>query len=90
MVEISKEILIEENELLKSKNEKLEKENKILETSLKKCLAKTSDLMMKFINIKANLAYCKKFNYSTDENYKKGFNKAFELISKCLNIEENK
>lgn len=89
MVEINKDILIEENELLKLKNKRLQEDNKVLELGLKKCLAKSSDLMMKFINIKANLSYCKKFNYSTDENYKKGFNKAFELISKCLSIEEN-
>ena len=88
MVEISKELLIEENELLKAKNEKLEKDNKSLESSLKRCLAKSSDLMIKFISIKANLDYCKKFNYSTDENYKKGFNKAFELISKCLIVDD--
>lgn len=88
MVEINKDILIEENELLKAQNKSLQDDVKVLETSLKKSLAKSSDLMIKFINIKANLSYCKKFNYSTDENYIKGFNKAFELISKCLNIED--
>lgn len=88
MVEINKDILIEENELLKAQNKSLQDDVKVLETSLKKSLAKSSDLMIKFINIKANLSYCKKFNYSTDANYIKGFNKAFELISKCLNIED--
>ena len=88
MVEVSKEILIEENELLKSKNKKLEEDVKTLKNSLSNSLAKTSDLMIKFLNIKANVEYCKKFNYSLNENYIKGFNKAFELISKCINIED--
>lgn len=84
MIEINKEILIEENELLKLENEKLKKDIKSLELSFRRNLAKSSDLMIKLIKVQAGVSYCKKFNYSTDENFKKGWNKAFELVEKCF------
>ena len=40
--------------------------------------------MSALIKIKTNIEYCEKFNFSTDENYKKGYAKAFELIKKSL------
>lgn len=84
MVEISKDILIEENELLKAENKRLRDNVKSLELSLKRTIAKSSDLMIKLVNIQANVSYCRKFNYSQDEEYKRGWNKAFEMISKCV------
>ena len=87
-VDVSKDILIEENELLKSKNSQLENNILILEKTLKRTLKKSSTLMLKLVNVRAGIEYCKKFNYSLDENYKKGFSKAFELIEKVLNSDE--
>ena len=87
MVDVSKEILIEENEMLKLRNSDLEKKVKELEKRLKSNLVKSSNLMMKLISIKANIDYCKKFNYTLDENFRKGYNKAFELIEKSLNTD---
>lgn len=88
VVNVSKDILIEENELLKTKNSELENNILILEKTLKRILKKSSTLMLKLVNVRASIEYCKKFNYSLDENYKKGFNKAFELIEKVLNSDE--
>lgn len=88
VVNVSKDVLIEENELLKTKNSELENNILILEKTLKRILKKSSTLMLKLVNVRASIEYCKKFNYSLDENYKKGFNKAFELIEKVLNSDE--
>lgn len=84
MVDVSKDILIEENDLLKTENKKLSDDVKNLEMSLKRAIAKSSKLMLKLVGIRANVDYCKRFNYSQNEEYKKGWNKAFELINKCL------
>ena len=73
-----------EKELLSLRNIELKNNVLTLKESLKNALIKNSDLMIKFITIKESLKFYKRFNYSSDMEFQKGYEKAFEIFEKLL------
>ena len=82
--------LIDENLRLREDYKRLDMKNKLLVKKLRDTLITTSDTMITLICIKSNLDFYRKFKYSTSQEFLDGYNKAFDLIEKILNLEVKK
>lgn len=70
---------------LVEENAKLKKEIKLLENKLKETLSKSSDLMVKTIEIKTKVDFYEGLNFLSNDDYGKGFNKAFQIVQGLFN-----
>lgn len=75
---------------LVEENQKLKKENELLKNKLKENLLKSADLMTKTIDIKAKVDFYEGLNYLSDDDYGKGFNKAFQIVQRLFNTKNIK
>ena len=65
---------------LVEENQKLKKENEMLQEKLKQTLTKSANLMTNTIEIKAKIDFYEGLNFLANDDYGKGFNKAFQIM----------
>ena len=65
---------------LVEENQKLKKENQILQEKLKQNLIKGANLMIKNLEIKDKIDFYEGLNFLPNDDYGKGFNKAFQIM----------
>lgn len=70
---------------LLEENTKLKKDIKLLENKLKQTLSKSSELMVKMIEIKTKVDFYENLNFLSNDDYGKGFNNAFQIVQGLFN-----
>lgn len=70
---------------LVEENAKLKKEIKLLEDKLKQTLSKSSDLIVKTIEIKTKIDFYEGLKFQSSDDYARGFNNAFQIVRGLFN-----